>query len=66
MKKCLLLGLFLSSIFTLQAQELFFHIGKNLTSYEYKNYELVNVDLQNDIGFNYEVGFISAKESNNP
>ena len=66
MKKCLLLGLFLSSIFTLQAQELFFHSGKNLTSYDFKDYTLANVDLRNGIGFNYEVGFISAKESNNP
>lgn len=66
MKKCLLLGLFLSSIFTLQAQELFFHSGKNLTAYDFKDYTHANVDLQNGIGFNYEVGFFSAKKSDNP
>jgi hypothetical protein len=66
MKKFLFIGLFLSSVFTLKAQELFFHSGKNLTTYDFKDYTHANVDLQNGIGFNYEVGFFSAKKSDNP
>ena len=66
MKKFLLIGLLMSSIFTLQAQELFFHSGKNLTAYDFKDYTHATVDLQNGIGFNYEVGFFSAKKYDNP
>ena len=56
----------MSCIFTLQAQELFFHSGKNLTAYNFKDYAHSVVDLQNGIGFNYEVGFMSTKKVDNP
>jgi hypothetical protein len=66
MKKSLLIGLFLSSISSLQAQEMFFHSGKNLTAYDFRNYTNTTVDLQNGIGFNYELGFISASKNYQP
>jgi hypothetical protein len=63
MKKSLLIGLFLSIISSLQAQEIFFHSGKNLTAYDFKEYTNTTVDLQNGIGFNYELGFFSANKN---
>jgi len=66
MKKCLLIGIFLYSIFTLQAQEVFLNGGKNFTAYDFKANTLENVDLKNGNGFNYELGYNSANKSNNP
>lgn len=66
MKKTLILGLLISCFIDLQAQEIFFHNGKNLTAYDFKDYTHTNVDLQNGIGFNYEVGYISTKRKDNP
>lgn len=63
MKKILLLGLFLFNILTLKAQEIFFHSGKNLTAYNFKDYTKTVVDLQKGIGFNYELGFFSASKN---
>ncbi len=66
MKKSLLIGLLLYSISTLQAQELFFHSGKNLTTYDFKDNINTIVKLQKGIGYNYEVGFFSASKKNKP
>jgi hypothetical protein len=66
MKKTLLIGLLLYNISTLQAQELFFHSGKNLTSYDFKDNINSIVNLQKGIGYNYEVGFFSYHKNNNP
>lgn len=66
MNKSMLLGLFLFNIFTLQAQEIFFHSGKNLTTYDFKAYTNTMVDLQNGTGFNYELGLFSSSKNNKP
>ena len=66
MKKYLLLALLLVNLHTLQAQEIFLHSGKNLTTYDYKDSNHPIVNLQNGIGFNYEAGFFSAGKSYNP
>jgi len=65
MKKCLLLVLFMSSIYKMQAQELFFHSGKNFTAYDFKADGLAIVDLQKGIGFNFEVGYFSDNKTDN-
>lgn len=63
MKKILLLGLFLFNILTLKAQEIFFHSGKNLTAYNFKESTNSSVNLQKGIGYNYELGFFSASKN---
>lgn len=66
MKKILLIGILLYNISTLQAQELFFHSGKNLTTYDFKDNINTIVNLQKGIGYNYEVGLFSATKNNSP
>jgi hypothetical protein len=49
----------------MQAQELFFHSGKNFTAYDFKADGLAIVDLQKGIGFNFEVGYFSDNKTDN-
>jgi hypothetical protein len=64
MKKPLLIGLFMLSIFTIKAQNIFFHSGRNITTYAFNDNAHPNVDLYYGTGYNYEIGLQSVKKNN--
>lgn len=63
MKKTLFLSCLLMIVIqTIQAQSIFINSGRNLTNYEFEDPTNAIVNLQNEIGQNYEVGFMSGKK----
>jgi hypothetical protein len=63
MKKSLIIGFFMLSIFTIKAQNIFFHSGRNITTYAFNDNAHPNVDLYYGTGYNYEIGLQSSKKN---
>jgi hypothetical protein len=62
MKKTILLSLLLMlSIQILKAQSIFIKSGRNLTNYKFSSSTNESVFLQNEIGQNYEFGYLSEQ-----
>jgi hypothetical protein len=58
MKKLILLVGILCSLQTIQAQEIYFSTGKNLTSYDFKSNAQTTNHLHTGIGTFYEMGYV--------
>jgi len=66
MKKVILLFIFSFSIGFLQAQEVFFQVGKNLSSYVFSDPGNEVASLSSNVGTAYKIGYSTAKSQDSP